>query len=203
MLVFSGVFYFIFARFREQVCTLVCPYGRLQGVLLDADSVVVSYDFIRGEPRKKFSRKDNFDERADCIDCRQCVDVCPTGIDIRDGTQLECVNCTACIDACDNVMDQIGQPRGLIRYASYNNIVQGTRFRITGRVAAYTTILLVLISAVFYLLLTRSDIEAMILRTPGVLYQEVGHDKIANLYSVKIVNKTFDPLPIDFKVVNP
>lgn len=203
MLIFSGVFYWIFARFREQVCTLVCPYGRLQGVLLDADSVVVSYDYKRGEPRKKFSPKTDWNQRGDCIDCHQCVDVCPTGIDIRDGTQLECVNCTACIDACDHVMDTVGRPRGLIRYASYNNIEQGTRFRITPRVAGYTSILLLLTGAVLFLLFTRSDIEATILRTPGTLYQEMGDDKIANLYTAKLVNKTFNPLPIRFEVDEP
>ena len=203
MLLFSGVFYWIFSSFREQVCTLVCPYGRLQGVLLDADSVVVSYDNKRGEPRRNLARGDDFSQRADCIDCHRYVDVCPTGIDIRNGTQLECVNCTACIDACDHVMDKVNRPRGLIRYASYNNIEQGTKFRITPRVFGYTSILLLLVSVVLFLLLTRSDIEATILRTPGVLYQEVGEDKIANLYSAVIINKTFDELPVEFRVVKP
>lgn len=203
MLMFSGVFYWVFASFREQVCTLVCPYGRLQGVLLDADSVVVSYDYKRGEPRKNLVRDDDFSKRADCIDCHQCVDVCPTGIDIRNGTQLECVNCTACIDACDHVMDKVKRPHGLIRYASYNNIEQGTKFHITPRVLGYTSILLLLVGVVFFLLLTRSDIQATILRTPGVLYQEVGHDKLANLYSAVIINKTFDELPVEFKIAKP
>jgi cytochrome c oxidase accessory protein FixG len=127
LLVFTGVFYFIFAWFREQVCIIVCPYGRLQGVLLDNNSINVAYDFVRGENkngRAKFRKGQDrtADGIGDCIDCKQCVLVCPTGIDIRNGTQLECINCTACIDACDMVMDKIEKPRGLIRYASEDQI---------------------------------------------------------------------------------
>ncbi len=122
MLAFSGVFYWVFSSFREQACTMVCPYGRLQGVLLDQDSVVISYDYVRGEPRGKIRKSETQDKKGDCVDCHLCVDVCPTGIDIRDGVQLECVNCTACIDACDDVMDKIKKPRGLIRYDSLNGI---------------------------------------------------------------------------------
>ncbi|MEZ4690204.1 MAG: cytochrome c oxidase accessory protein CcoG [Ignavibacteria bacterium] len=110
IMVFTGLFYFVFAWFREQACILVCPYGRLQSVLLNKNSIVIAYDFIRGEPRGKLS-KDNEKKTGDCIDCKKCVYVCPTGIDIRNGTQLECVNCTACIDACDSIMDSINKPR--------------------------------------------------------------------------------------------
>src|SRR4030066_798824 len=120
--VFSGIFYFVFSNFREQACTIVCPYGRLQGVLLDRDSIVIAYDNVRGEPRRKFKKDEGWDNRGDCIGGYQCMEVCPTGIDIRNGIQLECVNCTACIDACDDIMDKVNRPRGLIRYASQNSI---------------------------------------------------------------------------------
>ncbi|MFZ9661460.1 MAG: cytochrome c oxidase accessory protein CcoG [Chitinophagaceae bacterium] len=118
---FSAVFFFVYYWFREQVCIVVCPYGRLQGVLLDKNSIVVAYDYVRGEPRGKVS-KDTIEIKGDCVDCAACVRVCPTGIDIRNGTQLECVNCTACIDACDSIMKSVEKPTGLIRYASENNI---------------------------------------------------------------------------------
>ena len=107
MIVFSSVLFFLYSWFREQVCSILCPYGRLQGVLLDSSSIVVSYDYKRGEPRGKGENA----EKGDCIDCNSCVDVCPAGIDIRNGTQLECINCTACIDACDSVMDKVKKPR--------------------------------------------------------------------------------------------
>ncbi|MEQ9021750.1 MAG: 4Fe-4S dicluster domain-containing protein, partial [Pseudomonadales bacterium] len=123
MFVFTGLFYGVFSQMREQVCTTICPYGRLQGVLLDKQSVVVAYDHVRGEQRGKFRKGEDREsvDKGDCIDCNQCEYVCPTGIDIRNGTQLECVNCTACIDACDSIMDRIGKPRGLVRYASEEN----------------------------------------------------------------------------------
>src|SRR5690606_5213797 len=113
IVIFTSVFFFVYAWFREQVCTAVCPYGRMQGVLLDRDSIVVAYDYVRGEPRAKF-KKNKERTQGDCIDCFQCVKVCPTGIDIRNGTQLECVNCTACIDACNHMMEAVGLPTGLI-----------------------------------------------------------------------------------------
>jgi len=136
MLLFSLLFYAIFARFREQACTFICPYGRLQAALLDENSVVVAYDHKRGEKRGRLNRSQSWEDRraqggGDCVDCRQCVVVCPTGIDIRNGTQMECVNCTACIDACDNVMDKIGRSRGLIRYASLDGIERGERLKLT------------------------------------------------------------------------
>lgn len=159
MLVFTGVFYGVFSYFREQVCTVVCPYGRLQGVLLDTKSIVVAYDFVRGEQRGRFKRRENREEKGkgDCIDCHACVDVCPTGIDIRNGTQLECVNCTACIDACDEIMDKVGFDRGLIRYASEENIREKKEFTFTPRMAAYSAVLGILISVFIMLLALRSD----------------------------------------------
>ncbi|MBX2976555.1 MAG: cytochrome c oxidase accessory protein CcoG [Ignavibacteriaceae bacterium] len=198
---FSGVFYFVFSKFREQACTIVCPYGRLQGVLLDKNSLVVAYDDVRGEPRGKI-KKGEERTQGDCIDCHLCVDVCPTGIDIRNGIQLECVNCTACIDACDNVMDKINKPRGLVRYDSLNGIKERIRFRITPRIMSYSAVLTVLIIIVSVLLFTRDSVSVNILRTPGMLYQDQPDNKISNLYNINIVNKTFDTIPIDIKVKN-
>lgn len=198
---FSGAFYFVFAWFREQACTIVCPYGRLQGVLLDKNSLVVAYDYVRGEPRGKL-RKGEERSEGDCIDCGLCVDVCPTGIDIRNGIQLECVNCTACIDACDNVMDKIKKPRGLVRYASLNGIEQRIPFRITPRIASYTLLLLLIVGAFSFFLITRADFSVNILRTPGMLYQEQPGNKISNLYNLNVVNKTFDNITFEVRTKN-
>jgi cytochrome c oxidase accessory protein FixG len=201
ILVFTGVFHWIFGWFREQACILVCPYGRLQGVLLDRNSIVIAYDFIRGEPRGKL-RKSEERVIGDCIDCHQCVDVCPTGIDIRNGTQLECINCTACIDACDSIMDSIAKPSGLIRYDSIEGIEKKTRSLITPRSIGYSIVLIILISLLAYLVSTRSDIDVTILRTGGIFYQEQPDDYISNLYDVKALNKTFESVPLSFKLKN-
>ena len=202
MMVFSGVFYWIFSYFREQVCTLVCPYGRLQGVLLDQDSIVIAYDNVRGEPRGKLKKNEPKNNLGDCIDCNLCVDVCPTGIDIRNGIQLECVNCTACIDACDLVMDKIGRSRGLIRYDSLRGIEKKEKFRFTPRMAGYSTILVLILSVLSYLLVTRSDFSINILRTPGLLFQEQPDNKYGNIYDLNIINKTFNNAPIELKLKN-
>jgi len=198
---FTAVFYFVFAYFREQVCVAICPYGRLQGVLLGKNSIVVAYDWLRGEPRGKL--KKNEVKKSDCIDCKLCVHVCPTGIDIRNGTQLECVNCTACIDACDDVMLKIGRPKGLIRYASYNSIQNGIQKLLSGRVIGYAVILVGLISIVGFALITRADVETTVLKVPGTLYQKSDDGKITNLYNVEFVNKTFNDLPLELKVIEP
>ncbi len=194
MLIFSGIFYFVFAYMREQVCIAVCPYGRLQGVLLDKDSIVVAYDWLRGEPRGKIRKNKQPAPDAptlgDCIDCKLCVQVCPTGIDIRNGTQLECVNCTACIDACDAVMEKVDRPKGLIRYDSLTGIESGIRKIFTPRVIGYSAILVILITAQAFLFASRSEVEFIVLRTPGMLYQEVDDTHISNLYNYQIINKT-------------
>lgn len=199
MLIFSGIFFFVFAWFREQVCLVVCPYGRMQGVLLDKDSIVVAYDYKRGEPRGKIS-KTEVKQTGDCIDCGDCVRVCPTGIDIRHGTQLECVNCTACIDACDNIMDQVHRPKGLIRYASENSISKGVKLRFTPRIIAYTVVLLLLVGLESFLLVTRKDLDVSVVRAQGTLFYKEADGRIANLYNVKIINKTRDDIPLHFKV---
>ncbi len=253
MILFSAAFYFVFAYLREQVCVTICPYGRLQGVMLDQNSIVVAYDFERGEPRGKM--KKNRKKKAagssaaankatgnnpvaqmqadisgaatmapaadcngatqagesptetmkrtlgDCIDCGLCVQVCPTGIDIRDGTQLECVNCTACMDACDEVMDKIDRPRGLIRYDSYEGIKTGRQKLFTPRVIAYTAVLAVLIVVNIVLLSLRTDVETLLLRTPGTLFQRVDDTYISNLYNYQVINKTQEELAVEFKLV--
>ncbi|MGI4744098.1 MAG: cytochrome c oxidase accessory protein CcoG [Janthinobacterium lividum] len=203
MVLFTGVFYAVFARFREQVCTIACPYGRLQGVMLDRDSVVVAYDYQRGEPRAKL-RKNQVRTAGDCIDCHQCVQVCPTGIDIRNGAQqLECTNCTACIDACNNIMAMIEKPPGLIRHASENSIATGTSLRFSGRMKAVSGALAVLLAGLTFLLVSRSNVEATVLRTPGQLFQKTNHGTITNLYNISVINKTNHPYPITLKVLEP
>lgn len=202
ILAFSGVFYWVFSSFREQACTMVCPYGRLQGVMLDQDSIVISYDNVRGEPRGKIKKNEKQENSGDCVDCHLCVDVCPTGIDIRNGVQLECVNCTACIDACDEVMDKTNRPRGLIRYDSLNGIEKKKRKIFTPRVIGYSFVLLLLLALQGYMFANRTDFSINILRTPGLLYQEQAADKISNIYDVSIVNKTFENLPIELKLEN-
>jgi len=189
ILIFTTVFYLVFARLRELACILVCPYGRLQGVLLDADSMVVAYDTVRGEPRGKLFKNKERTE-GDCIDCHQCVYVCPTGIDIRNGTQLECVNCTACVDACDDIMDKVEKPRGLIRFASHRQITENIKFRLTSRVIAYSLVLFALLSFTGILLNNRNVIETTILRVPGTLYQTDAEGMINNVYNFEVVNKS-------------
>jgi cytochrome c oxidase accessory protein FixG len=201
LIAFTGIFYGVYAKFREQACIAVCPYGRLQGVLLVKDSIVIAYDWLRGEPRGHL-KKSAEQTTGDCIDCKICVHVCPTGIDIRNGTQLECVNCTACIDACDDVMVKIGKPKGLIRFASYNSIKNSIVKIINARVIGYSFVLLALLGILSFALITRSDVETTILKVSGTLYQrEPGF--ITNLYNVEFVNKTFDPLELEIRVESP
>lgn len=229
MLVFSGVFYFVFARLREQVCTTICPYGRLQGVLLVKDSIVVAYDHVRGEPRGKLKKEKSAAEApgpveygnpveqvlsavkeatatvrhpvnaakiGDCIDCKLCIAVCPTGIDIRNGTQLECTNCTACMDACDAVMTKINRPTGLIRYDSMTGIESSRRKIFTTRVYAYTAVLIALLALDVFLIARRGSIETIILRSPGQLYQQKDDTHLTNLYTYTLINKTAKDLPV-------
>ena len=203
IIAFSLIFYWVFAFFREQACTIVCPYGRLQGVLLDQDSIVIAYDHKRGEPRGKIKKNEIQSDKGDCIDCHLCVDVCPTGIDIRNGIQLECVNCTACIDACDEVMLKINRPKKLIKYASLNGIENKTKFKITPRMMLYSVILVVLLGILGYLLSIRTDYSVNVLRTPGMLFQEQPNGKVSNVYDLNIVNKTFNETPVQIKLESP
>ncbi|WP_417886587.1 cytochrome c oxidase accessory protein CcoG [Zunongwangia sp.] len=208
LLIFTGIFYFIFVWFREQVCLIACPYGRLQGVLLDNKSIVVAYDHKRGEKeegRAKFKKREDraATGKGDCIDCAQCVQVCPTGIDIRNGTQLECINCTACIDACDAMMEAVNLPKGLIRYASEENIEKKAKFKFTPRLKGYTAVLVILIGVLTGLLFVRNDIEARVLRLPGQLYEHQDNNRISNVFTFKLVNKTNkDIKDIEFKLLS-
>jgi len=199
IMIFSTVFYAVYAYFREQACIVICPYGRLQSVLLDKNSMIVAYDYKRGEPRG-IPKKGVTEHLGDCIDCHQCVRVCPTGIDIRNGVQMECVGCTACIDACDNVMDKINKPRGLVRYASENSIANGERLHYTTRMKLYTGLCALALTLLSILLLTRKDVDATIMRTPGMLYQERGKDSVSNLFNIKVANKTIKDVPLTIKL---
>lgn len=200
IVIFTTVFFLVYSWFREQVCTVVCPYGRMQGVLLDKNSIVVSYDHVRGEPRDKF-KKIHDPSKGDCIDCAQCVKVCPTGIDIRNGTQLECVNCTACIDVCNSMMAAIGFEPNLIRFASESNISENRPTRFTWRMKAYSGVMVVLLGVLVYLLASRTDVGISILRTPGQLYQ-TANGQISNLYNYKFLNKTYQDKELVLKPEN-
>ena len=201
ILVFSAVFYAVYAFFREQACTVVCPYGRLQSVLLDRNSMIVAYDYKRGEPRGKFKKNPTAElNLGDCIDCFQCVKVCPTGIDIRNGTQMECVGCTACIDACNVMMEAVHRPKGLIRYASEAGISEGKKLRYTGRMKLYTLLLMVLTGILALLLISRKDIDGTIIRTKGLTYQERGTDSLSNLFNIKVINKTIQDMPVTLRL---
>lgn len=196
--IFTTVFYLVFARLREQVCTTICPYGRLQGVLLDPNSMVVAYDHKRGETRAKFHKGEDRAAagKGDCIDCYQCVNVCPTGIDIRNGTQLECINCTACMDACDHMMDSVGLEKGLVRIVSENGIKNRTPFQWTKRVRAYTFLLAGMMAVLIVLLATRNDFETYIMRQRGTTYQMTNDGMVSNIFEINLINKT----KYDYKV---
>jgi len=225
LLIFTSIFFFVYWWFREQACIVVCPYGRLQGVLLDKNSIVVAYDHKRGEPRGKLKKKADHDckcvdckeegacksiaakfelvqPKGDCIDCLACVKVCPTGIDIRNGTQLECINCTACIDACDAIMASVHQPAGLIRYASENSIVKGVRLKFTTRIKGYTAVLALLLSLLIFLLVSRTDLDARLMRTAGMTYTSLPDGSVSNLYNLKLANKTHADISYTLQLEN-
>ena len=208
MIGFSLLFYGIFARFREQACTFICPYGRHQSTLIDENSIIVAYDYKRGEKRGPLRQRQTFGERryagfGDCVACNQCVVVCPTGIDIRNGVQMECVQCTACIDACDQIMDKVGSPRGLIRYASLNGIERGEPLRLTPRLIGYIAVLTALVTLLAVMIFTRTDVEATVLRAPGSLFQQMPDGHFSNLYTLRIVNKTSRELPVELRLERP
>ncbi|GAB2628641.1 cytochrome c oxidase accessory protein CcoG [Belliella aquatica] len=204
LMAFTGIFLFVFSWFREQACIVVCPYGRLQGVLLDANSINVTYDHVRGEPRGMI-RKNKIEEtpKGDCVDCSLCVQVCPTGIDIRNGVQMECVNCTACIDVCDDVMIKVDRPTGLIRYASDNSVLKQTQKLLTTRVKIYSVLLVILMGAFVALIATRDDLGATVTRFRGMTYQARDTGEISNLYEMSFINKTFDQQLVELQAEDP
>ncbi len=202
--IFSFVFYGIFAWLREQSCTLICPYGRLQGTLLDDNSLVVAYDYRRGEPRSIYKKNEDRMNagKGDCVNCYNCIQVCPTGIDIRNGTQMECINCTACIDACNKVMKRFHMPKGLIRFASLKGIEEGRKFGLTPRVLLYTFVLTALLILFSSMLFLRSDIETTIDRTRVQMFHTMEEGGISNLYNMKVVNKKNKAYEIQIKLLS-
>ncbi|MES2108299.1 MAG: cytochrome c oxidase accessory protein CcoG [Bacteroidota bacterium] len=188
---FTVIFYLVYSQVRELVCTVICPYGRLQGVMLDPDTLVVAYDDVRGEPRGKLAKNaDPLNLKGDCVDCGLCVSVCPTGIDIRQGTQMECVNCTACIDVCNEVMEKIHKPLNLIGFYSENMIHKQQKPSFTGRMMGYSGIITVLMTVLCYFIFSRSDMDMTVMRSAGMLYQEQKGGLISNIYNAEIINKS-------------
>ncbi|MFP3593921.1 cytochrome c oxidase accessory protein CcoG [Chryseobacterium sp. SIMBA_038] len=204
MIGFAMTFYLVFAWLREQVCTLVCPYGRLQGVLIDKQTVNVYYDFKRGENRSKWRNGEDrkAEGKGDCIDCQQCVVVCPTGIDIRNGQQLECINCTACIDACDEVMEKVGLPKGLVRYATEAEIENQEKFKFTSRMKVTTLFLVILIGFLGFLMYDRGSMEAKFIKPAGSTFF-IKNGKITNTFIYTLLNKTNEKKTLTIKVINP
>lgn len=186
---FTGVIYFNFAWFREQTCLIVCPYGRLQSVLTDKDSLTVGYDVKRGEPRGKATEKaKNPTAVGDCVDCKRCIVVCPTGIDIRNGAQFDCIGCTACIDACDEVMEKLDRPKGLIRYDSLNGLHGEQKRLLRGRVYFYAAIGVALATVGAVSFRNRKDFAANVLRVQGPPYTLEGAT-VRNAFELHVVNK--------------
>jgi len=184
---------------REQVCKYMCPYARFQGVMFDKDTWVITYDPGRGEPRGAKSKKNTSEGRGDCIDCSLCVQVCPTGIDIRDGQQYECIGCAACIDACDQVMEKVGSPKGLIRYDTLNGMENGwSRAQLwkrvfRPRVIVYSVVLLTVTAAMFGHIATRVPLKVDVMRDRGALSREVKNGVIENVYRVMLINSVEQP----------
>jgi cytochrome c oxidase accessory protein FixG len=203
ILIFSLVFYLVFARFREQACVLACPYGRIMSSLIDAHTITVTYDTVRGEPRRRMAAVSGGAAAGDCIDCHQCVTVCPTGIDIRNGVQLECVSCTACIDACNSVMQRVGRQPGLIRHTSAAAVRSGHAGWLTARVKAYGAVWACLVVAVATLLMSRPDLDVLFLRQPGTLYATVAGGDVANLYTVPALNRTGRSTDFQIEILEP
>jgi cytochrome c oxidase accessory protein FixG len=204
--IFSLLFYGVFARFREQACVLACPYGRVMSSLIDRRTITVTYDATRGEPRRPLARGGAAASPAtagDCVDCGRCVTVCPTGIDIRNGIQLECVNCTACIDACDDVMDRVKRPRGLIRLASHEATLRPGTTWVSRRVLAYAAVWLVLVTGVTTLVARRDDLDVLILRQAGTLHVTLPDGTVGNFYTVQVFNRTRTTVPFRITVVAP
>ena len=205
IIIFTFIFYTVFAYVREIVCTTICPYGRLQGVLLDDRSLTVAYDEKRGEPRGKLKKDGNLDkQKGDCIDCKLCVHVCPTGIDIRNGIQLECVNCTACIDACDTVMEKINKPKRLIGFYSMAELEDKASFKKYNSRSLFYTVILALLMGVFgYMIFSRPLIGTSLLRATGTTYQSRSDGTISNLYTLELMNKSGKDVSFELLPENP
>jgi len=196
IMVLTGTTYILGGIAREQVCTYMCPWPRIQGVMMDEDTLAVMYKYDRGEPRGSHKENDSWDNRGDCIDCHQCIVVCPMGIDIRDGFQLECIQCSLCIDACDEVMTKIGRPKGLIGYDSMTNFARREkglsqkRHIVRPRTLLYAILVILISGAILYGLTHRSTLELNILRDRNPLFVQLSSGDIRNGYTIKILNKT-------------
>lgn len=202
IVLFTFIFYGIFAYVREVVCTVICPYGRLQGVLLDNQSLVVAYDSTRGEPRGRLEKVDLNSKKGDCVDCGLCVQVCPTDIDIRLGTQLECINCTACIDSCNEVMLKVGKPKNLIGFYNQEFVNERKPYKVGLKSYGYAAVLFMVLMVFTSLIYIREDVQTTVLRASGTLYQARGLDKISNLYNAEFINKTNKNIKFSFKSKN-
>ena len=187
----TGLMMFDFVFFREQLCLIACPYGRFQSVLLDRNSLIVAYDHERGEPRGKLKHDLPIvsEQQGDCIDCHLCVRTCPTGIDIRDGLQMECVHCTQCIDACDEIMTKINKPTGLIRYSSQEAIDTGKQKFIRARVIIYPVLLAIVVSVLGYNLAIKKSFDATLIRGRGLPFAVNQQGLVENTFTLKLVNR--------------
>lgn len=202
---FTAILTFNFTWFREQFCVVLCPYGRLQSVLHDKDSVTVAYREARGEPRGKLVKNPAPDapRQGDCIDCKRCVVVCPTGIDIRNGLQMECLACNQCVDACDEVMDKIGKPHGLVGFASQNELTGGPRRVLRGRVLVYAALMVLSMVTLAVSLATRTPFEANVFRPRGANPFVVDGDTVRNPFQVHLFNKNPGPARFHLSITSP
>lgn len=200
MLAMTGLVLFDFGWFREQFCTIVCPYGRFQSVLMDERSMAVLYDTQRGEPRRGKAQPGQ--QEGDCVNCYRCVQVCPTGVDIRRGVQMECIACTGCIDACDDVMTRLGKPKGLIRYDSLQGMAGGSSQPFRVRTAAYFLVLSLFAGGLAYTVSQRENLDAVVMRAIDTPYQAVGTEVI-NHFKVDLSNQSFGPLRLRLETVDP
>jgi cytochrome c oxidase accessory protein FixG len=201
MVTTTALLTFDFYYFREQTCLIACPYGRFQSVMLDRQSMIVAYDFNRGEPRKK-GKHGQADRAGHCVDCNQCVVVCPTGIDIRNGLQMECINCTQCIDACDNVMDRVGYPRGLIRYSSQDALAGKQRKFLRGRTIIYPVVLILLAAGLAFAISTKYGFDARIIRGKGAPFTTVERT-VLNAFTLRLVNRTKAAQQYELQIESP
>ncbi len=202
MLATTLLMFFDFAWFREQTCIVACPYGRFQSVLLDRQSLIVGYDTKRGEPREKW-RRNQQRSAGDCIDCHLCVSTCPTGIDIREGLQMECVACTQCIDACDEVMDRVGLDRGLIRYTSQEELETGRRRFLRPRLVIYSVLLALMFGAFAFSLGGKKTADVTLLRGLGAPFQVLPSGEVSNQIRIKIANRSPEERSYGFEIIAP
>ncbi len=203
VLIVTGMVFVDFVWFREQTCFIACPYGRIQSVLVDARSLIVGYDFRRGEPRRKAVDRTEGDDAGDCVDCLACVRTCPTNIDIREGLQLECVGCTQCIDACDAIMDRVKKPRGLIRYTSLSRLEGKPSGVFRPRVALYAGIMVAALSVLVGLLVLRDTFEFDVVRQTGSPFYVQSDGMVVNRFRVRITNRLDAPQRFEVKVAEP